>query len=1630
MRITPRYLLIALSAVLLLSTACGDDDKCKDGEQCGSAVCGNGKKEAGEQCDDGNKVNGDGCEANCTTTPGSAQCGNGVTETGEQCDDGNRVNGDGCENDCTTTPSQAHCGNGRVETGEQCDDGNQVAGDGCENDCTTTPGFAVCGNGRVETGEQCDDGNVVDGDGCEATCKFTPAGPSATVCPGAPAAPLPGDATCAVTKAGNGARLFTGVVLKDGETLMGGQVLVDAQGVIQCSACDCSAAAGAAEATQVSCPRGVISPGLINPHEHILYPGAPVAGTAERYEHRHDWRTGANGHTKLTNPSNSKADIIRWQELRQMLAGTTSIAGAGGQPGLLRNLDVSAVAQQEGLGEGYADSDTFPLGDSSGTTLTSGCSYASMPTSSGLPKTAAYLPHISEGIGLTALNEFRCLSQGSSNVLFGRTAIIHGVGLTAKEIAAMAERGTGLIWSPRSNVSLYGETAMVTAYKHQGVSIALGTDWLKSGSMNLLRELQCADYLNSTRYAHEFTDEQLWRMVTANAADLTDVFEKVGRIAPGKVADLAIYRLRVFYGRPHRAVVTANAEDVVLTMRGGKPLYGDQTLMNGLKGSDTCDAMDVCGTAKSVCLTSEIGKDLAALQASPDTANAYPLFACGGTPKDEPVCEPRRDSQGASWPNASQFGSTVYSSEARADDPDADGIPSGSDNCPTVFNPVRPMDNGVQADSDGDGVGDACDPCPLEANVTSCQLSHAPDDDDADGVPTWRDNCPFVANADQKDSDGDGKGDVCDGCPFDASSACATPDPTDVDNDGILTPTDNCPFVANVDQKDTDGDGMGDACDPCPVPNAGGIACALTVYDVKTTPRTGLASLVGAKVAVSDVIVTAVDVTATSGYWVQVANPPAGKGPENSGLFVYGLKADVAVGDRINITEGVLKDYFGLLELTNVKLTKVSSGNPPPAPVVVRTDAVRTGGPSAQALEGVVLEVRDLWTTGPENAKREFTVDENHSGDPTKAGLMVDDQAFSYPTQTVGTFYRVLRGVLTYTFSNSKLLPRGAEDMQGVLPALTAFTSGGYARVGDTVAFPQALTVTMASTYASDITVTVTSSDPSVLSVPGGQVVIPKNQTSVTVPVTAGAQAASVTLTATSGTSSLSTNLRVLGTNETPVVTGITPTTVSVAPGGTVSFTVSLDRPAPAGAVLDLTASPAADFGTFTPSTTVKNAMVATFSFTADETTTVTAGQVTASLGGGSATANVAVLLDAARLVSLTPSGAVSVNAGGTQVFTLTVTPAPAAPIQVQVAAVPPAGSAPFGALDTQAVTVDAGATTATFTFTANAAGEGSGSVTASLNGVTRSTAVTVVPPPAKLASISPALATVNTGATQVFTVSLDRKAPVGGVNVALTLTSGVGAFVPDTTTAVTIPEGSQSATVTFKAAATAGTGTLTASYDGVTKSSAITVVVPVPKGHVVISEISGAGLTVNADDFVELYNPTDVDIDISGWKLQYRTASTTSTTVNYTVLVTIPSGKTIKAHGYFLIANDGYVAGSPTVAADMSWGSTDISGSAGNVRLGDATVAVDPNMTTGVVDTVGYGTGRVVVETEAAPSPPGKGGSIERKALATSTSASMGAGGADALKGNGSDTDNNKNDFVTRAVRDPQNAASPTEQP
>lgn len=159
-----------------------------------AAVCGDGRRDYGEECEDGNVANGDGCSASCLREGGVApQCGNGVINRslqggGEDCDDGNLVSGDGCSSTCLAEGSSsvgATCGNGDVATlnplqaqGEECDDGNARRGDGCSNECLwegsptlVEVGGVICGDGILEQPtEQCEDGNTSTGDGCSDRC--------------------------------------------------------------------------------------------------------------------------------------------------------------------------------------------------------------------------------------------------------------------------------------------------------------------------------------------------------------------------------------------------------------------------------------------------------------------------------------------------------------------------------------------------------------------------------------------------------------------------------------------------------------------------------------------------------------------------------------------------------------------------------------------------------------------------------------------------------------------------------------------------------------------------------------------------------------------------------------------------------------------------------------------------------------------------------------------------------------------------------------------------------------------------------------------------------------------------------------------------------------------------------------------------------------------------------------------------------------------------------------------------------------------------------------------------------------------------------------------------------------------
>ncbi|MGA7204462.1 MAG: ExeM/NucH family extracellular endonuclease, partial [Specibacter sp.] len=152
------------------------------------------------------------------------------------------------------------------------------------------------------------------------------------------------------------------------------------------------------------------------------------------------------------------------------------------------------------------------------------------------------------------------------------------------------------------------------------------------------------------------------------------------------------------------------------------------------------------------------------------------------------------------------------------------------------------------------------------------------------------------------------------------------------------------------------------------------------------------------------------------------------------------------------------------------------------------------------------------------------------------------------------------------------------------------------------------------------------------------------------------------------------------------------------------------------------------------------------------------------------------------------------------------------------------------------------------------------------------------------------------------------------------------------------------------------------------TPTGALAPAVTAAASHVIINEAYLNGGSTGAsykNRFVELYNPTDADISLKGWSLQYRPGANSGAISVSTAL----DGTTgvIPAKGYYLVkgaANGGATpAGDDLPAADVESASLAFAAGTGTIVLSNQ-AAKFPSLPTGsvvgqdgVVDLLGYGT-------------------------------------------------------------------------
>lgn len=335
---------------------------------------------------------------------------------------------------------------------------------------------------------------------------------------------------------------------------------------------------------------GTIFPGLIELHNHLPYDVLGLWAVPKRYTNRDQWSSIPDYRRLITGPMavlgadpHLVAAVIRYVELRALLGGTTTSQGVtlSSAPGmvkhfrgLVRNVEAPGVAELPAAVTHIADvvatdADKFLARISSRQKM---------------------ILHLAEGTDAAARNHFLALRIAADKWAITDNLIgIHCVALTAADFAVLAAHGGSMVWSPLSNLLLYGQTADLAAASQAGVPVALGSDWAPSGSKNLLGELKVARLAAASTVG----DADLVAMATSTPARLLGWDGLLGSIGPGRIADLLVVHGTT--GDPYASLLTATEADVDLVMIGGVPRVATSILMGEFGVTAGTEALTVGG---------------------------------------------------------------------------------------------------------------------------------------------------------------------------------------------------------------------------------------------------------------------------------------------------------------------------------------------------------------------------------------------------------------------------------------------------------------------------------------------------------------------------------------------------------------------------------------------------------------------------------------------------------------------------------------------------------------------------------------------------------------------------------------------------------------------------------------------------------------------------------------------------------------------------------------------------------------------------------------------------------------------------------------------------------------------------
>ncbi|TBA52711.1 amidohydrolase family protein [Rhizobium ruizarguesonis] len=328
---------------------------------------------------------------------------------------------------------------------------------------------------------------------------------------------------------------------------------------------------------------GTIFPGLIELHNHLAYDVLRLWEVPKQYGNRGQWQGTPEYQALVSGPMKvlGKAPgiapaIARYTEAKCLLGGTTTSQGLTlfSNSGIKRKYRGLIRNAEESLDSNLSDA-MARIPDYEAKDKETFLRY--------LKNYKCFLLHLSEGIDESARNHFLSLEiEPDTWAIAPSLTGIHCTALQPEDFERLAQNGAGMVWSPLSNLMLYGKTAGIKAARSAGVRIGLGSDWSPTGSKNLLHEMKIA-WRYSELEGGVFSQREVVAMATISAAGLLRWDRYLGSIETGKYADLIVVRGNG--GDPYDSLLNADETGIDLVVVDGIPRCARPDLAAGFTTS-------------------------------------------------------------------------------------------------------------------------------------------------------------------------------------------------------------------------------------------------------------------------------------------------------------------------------------------------------------------------------------------------------------------------------------------------------------------------------------------------------------------------------------------------------------------------------------------------------------------------------------------------------------------------------------------------------------------------------------------------------------------------------------------------------------------------------------------------------------------------------------------------------------------------------------------------------------------------------------------------------------------------------------------------------------------------------------